>query len=90
MIIYRPHRGSLEESMRFVKTFDDEKAMKKYIVDDWGERWGAVFGEDNIVILEKTLNDDRIGWKNVRMVCTTRIRPQKYKTPLCIGFCATI
>jgi len=89
MIIYRPHRGSLIDAMAEAKEFNNEQEMKKYII----EQWDNLFSIDDLMIDENTINDDRIGWKDTRYVCTKKLGEdnyiQKYGHPQCIGMCAT-
>jgi len=89
MIIYRPHRGSLADAMAEAKEFNNEQEMKEYIVKQWN---GYIFIDD-IVIDDNPINDDRIGWKDTRYVCTKRLGEddymKKYGYPQCIGMCAT-
>ena len=39
MIIFRPHRSSLDETMKEAKEFDDVEKMKEYIVELWNRKW---------------------------------------------------
>lgn len=92
MIIYRPHRGSLEDAMKEVKTFDNWYQMTHYIANNWNLAIGKkVIDPDNIVMDEKPVNDDRAGWKDVHMVLVTRVGNEnfmeKYGNPQCIGYC---
>ena len=94
MVIYRPHRGGLAESMAEAVQFDDFNSMKEYIVKKDGEVWGKpMLSVDDIVIDEEISSDERIGWKDVRYVCTKRYGSEdfikKYGCPQCIGYCAT-
>lgn len=99
MVIYRPHRGGLAESLleaREFQTFDD---MKKYIYqttwDDFGDLGlPAPFEMEDIVINEENKgNDDRCGWRDTMRVCVKRFGDEdymkEYGTPKCIGMCAT-
>lgn len=89
MIIYRPHRGRLNDAMAEAKEFNSEQEMKEYIV----EQWGGYVSFDDIVIIGDSHNDDRIGWRDVRYICAKRFGKQdnivKYGFPQCIGMCAT-
>jgi hypothetical protein len=89
MIIYRPQRGMLSESMLEKKEFDNVSDMKDYIVLQWD---GLVEKED-IVIDDKEVNDERIGWVDTRLVCVKKIGTEDYiklyGCPQCIGYCAT-
>lgn len=89
MIIYRPHRGSLSDAMAEAKEFNNEKEMKEYIA----KQWDGYISVEDIVIVDDSHNDDRIGWKDARYVCSKRFGEQdniaKYGVSQCIGMCAT-
>ena len=89
MIIYRPHRGSLIDAMAEAKEFNNEQEMKEYIA----EQWDGYISVEDIVIIDNPQNDERIGWKDTRYVCSKRFGEQdnieKYGVPQCIGMCAT-
>lgn len=89
MIIYRPHRGNLADSMAEAKEFNNIEEMKEYIVKQWNNQ----FSINDIVLDNKTTNDDRIGWNNVRDICIKRLGKEdyikKYKCPQYIGAFAT-
>lgn len=94
MVIYRPHRGGLAESMSEKVEFETIVEMKEYIVKKDFEVCGRpMLSVDDIVIDEKVTSDDRIGWEDVRYVCTKRYGTEdlikKYGCPQCIGYCAT-
>lgn len=100
MVIYRPHKGGLAESMEEAKVFDDVQAMKEYIVKSYRDveieltgRDAAPFDVDDIVLGDDVMEDTRIGWKDVRHVCTKRFFSEDYiklyGSPQCIGMCAT-
>lgn len=94
MIIYRPIRFSLFESMALAKEFETIQEMKEYIVKEhtW-EEVGPAFEIDDIVIGNESIKDDRIGWNNVCYVCVKRYLSEdyieKYGVAQCIGMCAT-
>jgi hypothetical protein len=85
MIIYRPHRGGLVESMKESEIFDDEDQLKNHII----KKWEGLISFEDIVINDDSVNDERIGWKDSRYVCTKRIGDKKFVHPQCIGQCAT-
>lgn len=92
MIVYRPHRGSLEDAMKEVKTFNNWYQMTHYIANNWNLAVGKkVIDPDDIVMDDKLVNDDRVGWKDVHMVLATRIGNdnfmEKYGNSQCIGYC---
>lgn len=90
MIIFRPHRGGVVfDSLKKAKEFNNIQEMKEYMV----KQWNNLFSVDDIVIIGKPVNDDRIGWQDSRCVCVKRLGDEdyisKYGTPQCIGYCAT-
>ena len=95
MIIFRPHRSSLDETMKEAKEFDDVEKMKEYIVELWNRKWHGsqkLFTTDDIVInKESAVNDDRIGWEDSMYVCVMGSEDyiKEYGVPQCIGICAT-
>lgn len=95
MIIYRPHKGGLAESMAESKEFADEEEMKAHIYQDWKKSYqdlgfkSAPFEIDDIVIDNETIEDARCGWHDTRYVCIKRFGNEKYGCPQCIGMCAT-
>lgn len=100
MVIYRPHRGGLAESMAEAQEFETEEEMKQYIYDfhkkyflDLGYPNAPFEIEDIVIDKENSHEDDRIGWHNTMYVCVKRYGNEdyikKYGTPQCIGMCAT-
>ena len=89
MIIFRPHKGSLSEAMKYAKEFNNEQEMKEYIATDWQ----GYFSVEDIVIGENIGDDERIGWKNVHYVGSKRFGDEDnialYGTPQCVGMCST-
>lgn len=83
MIKYRPHKGGLSEAMEHYKEFNTIDEMKQHIVDYFD---GMVKYED-IIIGEIIGEDDRIGWKACRHVCTKAFGSEKYPIPQCIAWC---
>lgn len=83
MIKYRPHRGSLDEAMKEMKTFKNIANMLKHIEK---ESDGAVSSSD-IIISESFGKDERIYWNSWRYVLTKRYGNEKYDTPQAIGMC---
>ena len=61
--IFRPHRGSLIDSLKEAIVFESLETLKEHVKK--GYRCKNV--ED--VVLESCGDDDRIGWKNVSYVC---------------------
>ena len=89
-IIYRPHRGSLSQSIREARIFNSEEEMKAWIVEEWAKPFGyKLFNIEDIVIDKEEINDNRIYWKDTRYVCIKRCGSKFYSYPQCIGMCAT-
>lgn len=85
MIIFRPHKGSLDEAMKHAKEFETEELMKEHIVS----LWNGWIDFDDISIGSESVNDDRNGWKDTRYVLTKRFGNEQYFIPQCVGMCAT-
>ena len=95
MIIYRPHRGGLAESLSKAKEFETEEEMKQHIIEHYKNLLPGLvpFEIDDIVIGGEDVDDDRCGWHDTRCVCIKRLVDEdymdKYGCPQCIGMCAT-
>ena len=92
-VIFRPQRGSLEKAMSEAKEFRNFREMKKFVVKSWNDGWqgdGDLFTIDDIVInTSHVVDDPRNGWEDTMYVCIKRLGKEIYKTPQCIGMCAT-
>ena len=72
MVKYRPHRGGLAESLKEAREFESIDEMKRYILGNLKKILGDEISLDQITIDDsKSINDDRIGWRNVRYVKVT-------------------
>lgn len=100
MVIYRPHRELLIESMQEAKEFDTIDQMKQYIVDQANHDGRNILSIDDIIINPEdsgwsggSNGDSRCGWENILYVCTKRYGSvdyiEKYGSPQCIGSCST-
>lgn len=90
MIIFRPQRGKLADSMNEAIRFKDEDEMKRYIVELYRRPNGMkTFNVEDIVLDDKVFNDQRIGWEDSRYVCIKKFGRDIYDIPQCIGMCAT-
>ena len=90
MVIYRPHRGGLSESMKDHKIFDDFAMMRSYIASEMNSVCGSeILSPEDVVISTEYFKDSRIGWNDCRHVCIKRLGNEVFKYPACIGFCAT-
>lgn len=91
MVIYRPHTGSLSESMRKAKEFNDFDEMFAWIADEWKRTCGVeLFSSKDVVVSSGTIDDARVGWMDTRYVCIKRLGEERFKIPQCIGMCATL
>lgn len=89
MVIYRPHRGGLEESMPEAREFYTAEEMLDWIVAEHTDlERGPAFSLDDLVIGTESRDDFRIGWHDTRYVCTKRYHGEVYDPPAPIGFCA--
>ena len=89
-IIYRPHRGSLSQSIREARIFNSEEEMKAWIVEEWAKPFGyKLFNIEDIVIDKEEINDNCIYWKETRYFWIKRCGSEFYSYPQCIGMCAT-
>lgn len=100
MIIYRPHRNGLAESLAEAKEFETEEEMKEYIFNYHKNFFNSIGRDDapfdiGDIVIDKSnsYKDDRCGWNDTMYVCVKRygkdIFMEKYGTPQCIGVCAT-
>lgn len=84
VIKYRPQRGSLDEAMQESREFISIKEM----FDTIASESNGLFQTEDLIIDECTCKDERINWKESRMVCTKRFGDITYDVPQCIGFCS--
>lgn len=87
-IKYRPHRGSLTESMDLQREFDSVENMFAFIVKDSRFHGKELYAKEDLVIGENLGKDDRIDWKETRYILTKRCGMTIYITPQCIGMCS--
>jgi hypothetical protein len=81
MIKFRPHRGSVNDAMKEAVEFNRMEELKSHIVS----LFENAFSEDDIVIDESEVDDERIDWHHTHYVCVKRFGPKKYDCPQCIG-----
>lgn len=84
MVIYRPQRGGLAESMAERQEFPDLKQMLEHVVK---EHSGA-FDLDEIFIAYYCF-DARINWETY-IVTVTRYGNKAYPSPQAIGYCTFV
>ncbi len=68
---YRPHKGSLADSLAEVVEVDGRAGLIEYLLDELAPYpgWsGAAFMPDTVRISPYYGDDDRIGWKDVHIV----------------------
>ena len=69
-IIYRPHRGTLEEAMKESKEFSSLGECLQVLIDDFNNSQTLFHVNINdIVIIPYGDNDMRVGWKDYFMIC---------------------
>ena len=97
-ILYRDHRGALDEAMKTMReyrTVDELKAglaaAYNKLHHDLGYR-GDAFSVEDVSISDDLGPDDRIGWPNTHYVCIRRMGDDdfvaRFGSPQAIGFCA--
>lgn len=97
-ILYRDHRGTLDEAMKTMReyrTVDELKAglsaAYNKLHHDLGYR-GDAFSAEDVSISDDLGPDDRIGWPNTHYVCIRRMGDDdfvaRFGSPQAIGFCA--
>lgn len=71
MIIFRPHKGGLEASMKAKREFKSLQQMLKYIIYDHNKTipFFQISFTDLYISLYCPNGDDRIGWHDVFVVC---------------------
>jgi hypothetical protein len=74
-VLYRPHRGSLDESMALVREFNNTEDMILAVRGDWDK---YLDGQVECTIDPNSINDDRIGWHNTHYVLIDG---------MCVGMC---
>lgn len=91
MILYRPNRYSLSDSMEEARAFATEEDMKAYISAYCASLWGyPPLSEEEITISGGPCENLRSGWMDERIVCVGRMGGRKYEPPAAIGYCATL
>lgn len=91
MIIFRPRRVTLEESMAEAAIFEDMDLMLDHIVKiNTYSGLGPMVSKDDISIDKKTSFEKSTGWKDFRKVLVSKFDSEEYSPPECIGYCATI
>lgn len=70
MIIHRPHRGGLNESMKEARQFTSLGECINTLIQEHNNSHSFQVTENDIYLIPYGLNgDDRIGWKDVFMIC---------------------
>lgn len=59
-IKYRPHKGTLIDSVREMREFDTKEEMFEHIAKEWG---GYIKVENLVLSRDLYPEDDRIGWR---------------------------
>ena len=70
MIIHRPHRGGLNESMKEARQFTSLGECINTLIREHNNSYSFQVSESDIYLIPYGLNgDDRIGWKDTFMIC---------------------
>ena len=99
-ILYRDHRGTLDEAMKTMREYRTVDEMKAGIAAaynklhrDLGYR-GDAFSAEDVSVSDDLGPDDRIGWPNTHYVCIRRMGNDdfvaRFGSPQAIGFCAIL
>lgn len=83
MIKYRPHRGTLEDSMNEAKEFNSLDEMYEYIV----KNNEFIFNTSSLFVGDEIIYDKRNTW-NTRYVMCKNYAGKELKNPICIGMCS--
>ena len=90
MIIFRPIRVTLEESLVCAEEFENEDKLKEYLCI----KFDNAFTKEDIVIKEELIQDNRTSCVNTYHVCINRCGNDNYieiyGCPQCIGYCQCI
>jgi len=86
LIFYRPHRGSLTESLQELEIFTSVDEMFDFIIEN--QPFDDAFDKSDLSVGEDIGPDERIGWSETRYVLTKRCCGNIYDTPQCIGMCS--
>lgn len=85
--LYRPLRGTLEESMREVQEFDSIEAVRAGVYAEWNAD-GKVFDLSDVeVVLTEEVAEPKIGWYHVHSITIKRFGDEHFDTPQVIGHC---
>ena len=81
---YRPHRGTLKESMKKCREFDSLEDVFEYVASEWGI-------QKFDISIKYVCDDNRIGWYPTYYVGTDTFDGKTYyETPQCIGMCTEV
>lgn len=81
---YRPHRRTLEESMKECREFDSLVDVFEYAASEWGIRKFDLS-------IKYVCDDNRIGWYPTYYICIDTFDGKTYnEMPQCIGMCTEV
>lgn len=81
-IMYRPHKGTYQESMNEMKWFRSEDEMFEYIV----KSNKSIVNTSSLFIGDEIIYDERNSW-NTRYVMCSNYEGKNLDNPICIGMC---
>ena len=90
MLIYRPHRGGLAESMDLARTFPDIDSLFRHIAEESSKSGYLSLSPSDLSVSPSASADSRTGWMDTRYVLTSRLGDEHYLSPICIGMMATV
>jgi hypothetical protein len=90
MLIYRPHRGGLAESMALARTFPDIDSLFLHIAEESSKSGFLSLSPSDLSVSPSASADTRTGWMDTRYVLTSRLGDDHYLSPICIGMMATV
>ena len=81
---YRPHRGTLEESMKECREFNSLAGVFEYAASEWGiKRFDLT--------IKYICDDNRIGWCPTYYICTDTFDGfEQLDYSQCIGMCTEV
>jgi hypothetical protein len=87
---FREHRGGLGESMETAVVVDGTDGLVAHLRTRFGQYFRPNLRREDIIIEPHGGDDDRIGWKNVHIVCTDRACSPSQPPWGPLGFCAAV
>ena len=92
MVLFRHHRGSLDDSLKTCEKYVSEDDMKEAISAYHNRLCCDMSGyrpvtKDDVVVEDRWTDDPRCGWGRTRYVCLKWSGNVGFEHPQCIGMC---